>query len=110
MELALTADQRSEGLMYRREMAPDHGMLFDMERVAPAHFWMRNTYISLDIIFIEKNGRVATIAANTEPLSERMIGSGVPVRFVLELVAGTAAKIGLAPGDRVDHPVIAAAQ
>jgi uncharacterized membrane protein (UPF0127 family) len=89
-------------------MAPDHGMLFDMGETRPAGFWMRNTLVSLDIIFIGADGRVRTIATDAVPLSEDVIESGVPIRFVLELVAGTARRIGLEPGDTVRHPRIAA--
>ena len=65
--------------------------------------WMRNTYVSLDMIFIRKDGRIARIAERTQPLSERVISSGGPVRAVLEVVAGTARKLGIAPGDLVAH-------
>ncbi|SON55488.1 hypothetical protein HDIA_1947 [Hartmannibacter diazotrophicus] len=104
VELALTPDQRSRGLMFRKEMAPDHGMFFDMGRTAPAYFWMKNTYLSLDIIFIDEHGSVATIAENAKPLSEEMIPSGSPIRYVLELVAGGARRFGIQVGDKVDIP------
>ncbi|MBH0239238.1 DUF192 domain-containing protein [Methylobrevis sp. L22] len=107
VELVDTPETRSVGLMYRRSLAPDRGMLFDMERTGEASFWMKDTYVSLDIIFIDIDGRVVRIAADTTPLSERPIMSGAPVRFVLELVAGTAAAIGLQPGDVVRHDRIA---
>jgi len=68
-------------------------------------FWMKNTYISLDMIFIRADGRILRIAENTERLSERMVPSGGPVRAVLEVVAGTARKLGIAPGDRVAHRI-----
>jgi uncharacterized membrane protein (UPF0127 family) len=108
VELADDPAERSQGLMYRKSMAPDHGMLFDMGETRPAGFWMRNTLVSLDIIFIGADGRVRTIATDAVPLSEDVIESGVPIRFVLELVAGTARRIGLEPGDTVRHPRIAA--
>lgn len=107
VELVDTPQTRSVGLMHRRALAPDRGMLFDMERTGEASFWMKDTYVSLDIIFIDIDGRVVRIAAETTPLSERPIMSGAPVRFVLELVAGTAAAIGLQPGDVVRHARIA---
>lgn len=107
VELALTPEMQARGLMYRREMAADHGMLFDFREPKEAHFWMRNTFIPLDIIFIAGNGRVHRIAADTEPLSDTIVPSEGPVRAVLELNAGTAAAIGLAPGDLVEHPVFA---
>lgn len=97
--------QRSKGLMYRRSMAADHGMLFDFERPAPASMWMKNTYLSLDMVFIRSDGSIARIAADTEPLSTKVISSGEPVLAVLELNAGTAAKLGIRAGDRVEHPM-----
>ncbi len=99
---------RAKGLMYRRELPEGRGMLFDFQREQDVSFWMRNTYISLDIIFIRGDGRILRIAANTEPLSERMIPSGGPVRGVLEVIAGTARKLGIAPGDRVAHRIFGA--
>jgi uncharacterized membrane protein (UPF0127 family) len=91
--------------MYRRSMAADHGMLFDFERPAPATMWMKNTYLSLDMVFIRSDGSIARIAADTEPLSTKVISSGEPVLAVLELNAGTAAKLGIRAGDRVEHPM-----
>ncbi|WP_043748367.1 DUF192 domain-containing protein [Methylobacterium nodulans] len=96
---------RAQGLMFRRSMAPDHGMLFDFAQVAPVTMWMKNTYLPLDMLFIRADGTVARIAADTEPLSTRTISSGGPVLAVLELNAGTAAKLGLRPGDKVEHPL-----
>jgi uncharacterized protein len=104
-EIADTPALRQQGLMYRKEMAPDEGMLFDFGAPRPVQMWMRNTYISLDMIFIRKDGTVAAIGANTEPLSEAIVGVEEPVKGVLEVVAGTAARIGLKPGDRVIHPI-----
>ena len=80
-------------------------MLFDFSPEQQVQMWMRNTFISLDMIFIRADGRILRIAENTEPLSERIIDSGGPVRGVLEVVAGTAKKLGIAPGDRVAHPL-----
>ncbi len=97
--------QRAKGLMYRRTMAADHGMLFDFERPAPATMWMKNTDLSLDMVFIRSDGSIARIAADTEPLSTQIISSGEPVLSVLELNAGTAAKLGIRAGDRVEHPL-----
>ena len=74
-------------------------------RVEPVSMWMQNTYLSLDMLFIRPDGTIARIAANTEPLSTRTIPSGEPVLAVLELNAGTAAKLGIKPGDRVEHSI-----
>nr|WP_204165347.1 DUF192 domain-containing protein [Methylobacterium radiodurans] len=96
---------RARGLMFRRSMAPNHGMLFDFERVEPVAMWMKNTYLPLDMLFIRADGTVARVAADTEPLSTATILSGEPVLAVLELNAGTAARLGIRPGDRVEHPL-----
>ena len=96
---------RSRGLMFRRHMAPEHGMLFDFERAAPVAMWMKNTYLPLDMVFIRPDGTVSRIATDTEPLSTAIIESGGPVLAVLELNAGTAARLGLQAGDRVEHPM-----
>ena len=101
VEIADNDATRERGLMDRRFMAADHGMLFEFDREAPVSFWMKNTYIPLDMLFIRGDGRIARIAENTEPLSERNIPSGAPVRAVLEVIGGTAKKLGIAPGDRV---------
>lgn len=103
VELAATPAERSRGLMYRRSMPADHGMLFDFERDDMVSMWMRNTYIPLDMLFIRADGTIARIAEHTEPLSERTISSGEPVRSVLELNAGTSSRLGIEPGDRVEH-------
>jgi uncharacterized membrane protein (UPF0127 family) len=105
VEMATTDAERSRGLMFRRSLPPGRGMLFDFKQDQLISMWMRNTYISLDMIFIRGDGTIARIAENTEPLSERIISSGVPVLAVLEVVAGTARRLGLAPGDRVAHPI-----
>ena len=106
VELAETADERAQGLMYRRELGDDAGMLFDFQQEGPVSFWMKNTYVSLDMIFIRADGTVARIEHNTEPLSTKIIPSRTPVRYVLEVVAGTSKRIGLKPGDRVLHAAI----
>jgi uncharacterized membrane protein (UPF0127 family) len=105
VELAATDEERARGLMHRRQLPEEHGMLFDFEREEPVSMWMRNTYISLDMIFIQGDGRILRIAERTEPLSERIIPSGGPVRAVLEVAGGTAKKLGIAPGDRIGHPI-----
>ena len=105
VELAVTPEEQARGLMFRRELPEGQGMLFDFQREQPATFWMKNTYVSLDMIFIRADGRILRIAENTVPLSEALVPSGGPVRAVLEVVAGTARKLGSAPGDRVAHPI-----
>lgn len=103
VEVMRTDEQRARGLMHRRFMAQDRGMLFDFKREEPVAMWMKNTYLSLDMVFIDKGGKVVNIAENTEPLSERIVPSSGPVLAVLELNAGTARRIGLKPGDRLRH-------
>jgi uncharacterized membrane protein (UPF0127 family) len=105
VEVARNNAERAQGLMYRRSMAADRGMLFDFERVEPVSMWMQNTYLSLDMLFVRPDGTIARIAANTEPLSTRTIPSGEPVLSVLELNAGTAARLGIRAGDRIEHPL-----
>jgi len=104
VEVAADDASRERGLMDRRYMAADHGMLFEFDRDAPVAFWMKNTYIPLDMIFIAPSGVVTHIAANAEPLSERIVPSGGPCVAVLELNGGTAASIGLKIGDKIRHP------
>jgi uncharacterized protein len=104
-EIADTPELRRRGLMFRHQLPQDRAMLFDWGRVAPVSMWMRNTHVSLDMIFIAPGGRVVRIAERTEPLSDTTIPSGEPVAAVLEVVAGTAQRIGLEPGDRVHHPM-----
>src|SRR5262249_28646652 len=105
VELATNNEERAKGLMFRRELPEGRGMLFDFDRDQEGSMGMQNTYVLLDMIFIRSDGRILRIAENTEPLSTRTISSGGPVRGVLEVVAGTARKLGLAPGDRVGHPM-----
>ena len=105
VEVARTDSDRAQGLMFRRSLAPDRGMLFDFARVEPIAMWMQNTYVSLDMLFIRPDGSIARIAQDTEPLSTRTIPSGEPVLAVLEVVAGTSRRLGIKPGDRVRHPL-----
>jgi len=107
VELALTPQQRAKGLMFRHDMAPEAGMLFLFDREAPRSFWMKNTYLSLDMLFLDASGRIVAIAADTVPLTETPVASGVPALGVLELNAGTAMRLGIAPGDRVVHRAFA---
>ena len=105
VEMATTEEEKQTGLMYRKELADGKGMLFDFNPEQEISMWMKNTYVSLDMIFIGANGRILRIAENTEPLSTRIISSKGPARAVLEVVAGTAQKYGIRPGDRVGHPL-----
>jgi uncharacterized membrane protein (UPF0127 family) len=105
VEMATTPEEQAKGLMFRRSLPEGQGMLFDFHQEQPTSFWMKNTYVSLDMIFIRGDGRILRIAENTVPLSEALVPSGGPVRAVLEVVAGTAKKLGIAPGDRVAHPI-----
>jgi uncharacterized protein len=103
VEIAETPQERSKGLMFREELAADAGMLFDFLTEQPVAFWMRNTLIPLDMIFIAADGTVKTVHINARPLDPTSIPSGAPVRFVLEIPGGRAAEIGLMPGDRLEH-------
>lgn len=105
VEIADNDAEREKGLMYRKELPEGQGMLFDFHRDQEVSFWMQNTYIPLDMVFIRGDGRILRIAENTEPMSTRLIPSGGPVRAVLEVIGGTARKLGIAPGDRVASPV-----
>src|SRR5437899_4225465 len=105
VEMASTPAEQAKGLMFRRELPEGQGMLFDFHHEQPTSFWMKNTYIPLDTIFIRGDGRILRIAENTVPLSEALVPSGGPVRAVLEVNAGMARKLGIAPGDRVAHPI-----
>jgi hypothetical protein len=105
VEIADTDAAREKGLMYRRSLPEGTGMLFDFHQDQEVAFWMQNTYIPLDMIFIRGDGRILRIAENTEPLSTRQIPSGGAVRAVLEVIAGTSRKLGIAPGDRVAHSI-----
>jgi len=105
VEIADTDATREKGLMFRKSLPEGQGMLFDFHEEQPVGFWMQNTYIPLDMIFIRGDGSILRIAENTEPLSTRIIPSGGPVRAVLELIGGSARKFGIAPGDKVAFPI-----
>ncbi len=104
VEIADTEAERAKGLMFRTSLAPDAGMLFDYHREQQAAFWMQNTLIPLDMIFIGADGVVKTIHVNARPLDTTSIPSEVPIRFVLEIAGGRSVEIGLKVGDRMDHP------
>ena len=101
VELAVNDAERERGLMFRKELPEGQGMLFDFQRDQPVAFWMHNTYISLDMMFIRSDGRIMRIEESAKPESDRLIPSGAPVRAVLEVIAGTASRLGIKPGDRV---------
>ncbi|WP_375293197.1 DUF192 domain-containing protein [Bradyrhizobium sp. sGM-13] len=105
VEMATTEEEKTQGLMYRKELPDGKGMLFDFSPEQQISMWMKNTYIPLDMIFIRADGRILRIAENTEPLSTKIISSGGLARGVLEVIAGTAQKYGIQPGDRVAHPL-----
>ena len=105
VELAVTDEERAKGLMFRKEVPEGYGMLFDFKQEQPVSMWMKNTFVSLDMIFIKNDGRIARIADSTKVQSEDIIPSGQPVRAVLEVVAGTAKRYGIAPGDKVAYPL-----
>lgn len=104
-EVMRTDADRARGLMFRRHLPEDRGMLFDFKTERPVAMWMKNTYLPLDMIFIAADGRIVNIAENTEPMSERTIPSAGPVLSVLEVNAGVSAKLGIKAGDRIRHPL-----
>jgi hypothetical protein len=104
VELALTPAQQEQGLMYRPRLAPDAGMLFDFRDIAPRAFWMKNTLIPLDMLFIADDGRIVDIHERAVPMSEAIVPSRVPARAVLELNGGTVDRLGIRVGDRVHCP------
>ena len=103
VEIADDDAERAKGLMFRQELADDAGMLFDFGQERETAFWMQNTFIPLDMIFISAAGVVKTIHANARPMDTTSIPSGAPVRFVLEIPGGRAEEIGLAVGDRLEN-------
>lgn len=102
VEVAATSQQQAKGLMFRTAMGADEGMIFPMDPPRGASFWMRNTVIPLDIIFIGVDGRISNIAANAVPYDETPLNSVSLVKGVLELNAGRAAQLGIVPGDKVE--------
>lgn len=105
VELARTPDERAQGLQGRQTLAADAGMLFDFATPQPVAMWMKDTYVSLDMIFIAADGRIVNIARDTTPQSLAVLESAAPVRGVLEVRAGTTARLGIRPGDRVVHKI-----
>jgi hypothetical protein len=105
VEVMRSGAQHERGLMFRRFLPQERGMLFAFATERPVTMWMKNTFLPLDMIFIGRAGKVVGLAENTEPLSEKIITSGAPAYGVLEVNAGTAARIGLRIGDSVRHPL-----
>ncbi len=105
VDLALDDTQRARGLMFREKLGPYEGMLFDFYKEAPVSFWMKNTLIPLDMIFIAADGTIKSIHANAVPHSTETIPSQFPVRAVLEINGGSAKLLGIKPGDKVLHPI-----
>jgi uncharacterized membrane protein (UPF0127 family) len=105
VEVATTRNQQERGLMYRRSLAPGTGMLFDLKVPKQISFWMKDTYIPLDIIFIDNGGKIVRVAANAKPLSEDLVRSLFSVRAVLEINGGEAARLGVEPGNTVVHTI-----
>jgi uncharacterized membrane protein (UPF0127 family) len=101
VEVAETPEQQAQGLMNRQSLAPDRGMIFPRNPPGDASFWMKNTLIPLDIIFIRTDGTIARIAENTVPMSLDPIPSLGPVGAVLEIAGGRSAELGIKPGDKV---------
>jgi len=106
VELALSRSQRAMGLMYRRALPADTGMLFIFRDEAPRSFWMRNTYIPLDIIYLDSNGRIVSIVAMAEPENDTPRPSEGPAKAVLEIQGGLSAKLGIGKGDMVRHALL----
>ena len=104
VEVARTSEEQANGLMNRQSLAPDRGMIFPYDPPQQAAFWMKNTLIPLDMIFVRPDGSIARIAANTVPLSLDPVPAGEPVAAVLEIAGGRSAELGIGPGDKVDWP------
>ncbi len=102
--IARTPRHRAQGLMFVRTLDAARGMLFVFPAPVAASFWMQNTYIPLDMLFVHATGRITNIAASTRPLTTDAYTSSEPVVAVLELAGGTAARLGIRPGDRVHLP------
>ena len=105
VEIADTSLKRAQGLQWRKSLAPENGMMFDFKSPQPVFFWMKNTYVPLDMIFIAADGRIINIARETTPKSLDVIPSAAPARAVLEIPGGQAGRLGIAKGDRVLHRI-----
>lgn len=102
VELAVSEEERAQGLMFRKDLAPNAGMLFLYNQDQAVTFWMKNTYLPLDMIFIASDGKITQIVRRAQPLSENLIPSNTYVRGVLEVNAGIADRLDIEPGDQVD--------
>lgn len=107
VEMAETEAEKATGLMFRQTLGRRAGMMFGHAKPTEITMWMKNTYISLDMIFIRKDGVVHRVARGTEPFSEEVVASQGDVLAVLEVAAGVADEIGVKPGDRIVHPMFA---
>jgi uncharacterized membrane protein (UPF0127 family) len=107
VELATTPEQMEQGLMFRRSLGPDSGMLFDFKAPSMAMMWMKNTLIPLDMLFVDEAGRIVNIHQRAVPGSLDTIAAAAPVRAVIELNGGSAERLGIRPGDRVVFPIFA---
>lgn len=103
VEVVDTPESRAQGLMFRTSLAPDAGMLFDFKEDRPVSFWMQNTLIPLDMIFIRRDGTIANVHVNARPLDPTSIPSDGPVAFVLEIPGGRSVELGIKAGDTVLH-------
>jgi uncharacterized protein len=110
IELALSPEQQQQGLMFRRTMAADAGMLFIFQKTGDTAFWMKNTLIPLDMLFIAEDGHIADIHERAVPMSEASIPAKFPVKAVLELNGGTVARLGIKIGDLVHYSVFGTAK
>lgn len=106
--IADTPERREQGLMWVRQLPANRGMLFIFDRPQPVSFWMKNTYVTLDLIFVAPDGRIIRVAENAAPQSLQNIDSMGVVRGVLEVRGGTARRLGIKPGDRLLHPAFVA--
>jgi uncharacterized protein len=104
VEVARTPEEQARGLMFRNSVPPDRGMIFPYDPPVQASFWMKNTLVPLDMIFIRPDGKIGRIAANTVPMSLDPVASIDPISAVLEIAGGRAAELGIQEGDRVTWP------
>ena len=104
VEVARTPEEQAQGLMFRKSVPPDRGMIFPYDPPVQVSFWMKNTLVPLDMVFIGPDGKIGRIAANTTPMSLEPVASIDPVSAVLEIAGGRAAELGIREGDKVDWP------